>query len=94
MCLKYFPYLFGRKLPTGQDLEQVVDELGVSRFGTVVEAEVPWGRQTTTNEAELQRRVLEVLRAHRESYLWLIALVSALASLASAMAAWVAVWKR
>ena len=40
---------------------------------------------------EVIRRIQEAARTCRESYLWLIAVISALASLASAIAAWCAV---
>ncbi len=43
------------------------------------------------NEAELQRRVSDALRSNREHKLWIIALVSAIASVFSALAAWFAV---
>gem|GEM_PF-1861277 len=42
-------------------------------------------------EEEVIRRIQEAPRSIRESRLWLIALVSAIASLFSALAAWVAV---
>lgn len=40
---------------------------------------------------EVIRRIQEAARTYRESYLWLIAVVAAFASLASAIAAWYAV---
>lgn len=42
---------------------------------------------------EMLRRVLEVGRSHRESRLWIIALLSAIAAIVSALAAWFAVLK-
>ena len=42
---------------------------------------------------EMLRRVLEVERSHRESRLWIIALLSAIAAIISALAAWFAVLK-
>ena len=44
-------------------------------------------------EDEIIRRIQEAGRSIRESRLWWIALVSASASLFSALAAWFAVWK-
>lgn len=43
------------------------------------------------SEPELQRRVLDAERSLREARLWIIALVSAIASVVSAIAAWTAV---
>lgn len=83
MFLKYL--LPGRKLPQGEELERVATELGVSLHET-------YGSRTL-NEPELQRRILEAIRAQRDSWFWLLVLISALASLASALAAWVAVWR-
>ena len=44
-------------------------------------------------EDEIIRRIQEAARSIRESRLWWIALVSAIASALSALAAWFAVWK-
>ena len=44
-------------------------------------------------EEEVIRRIQEAARSIRESRLWLIALISAIASIFSALAAWFAVWK-
>ncbi len=82
-----FRYLFfDRPLPRGAELEALVEELGVSRFNTAVHIS-DLGR-TVLDEAELQRRVQEAIRTRRDSWLWLIAFISALASIASALAAW------
>lgn len=43
-------------------------------------------------EEEVVRRIQEAARFKRESSLWLIALISAIASVISALAAWFAVW--
>lgn len=74
-----------RQLPRGEALERMAERLGVSREGTLF----PSG--AITNEPELQRRVQEALRSRRDSWMWLLAFVSALASAASAFAAWLAV---
>ena len=44
-------------------------------------------------EEEVIRRIQEAARSIRESRLWLIALISAIVSVFSALAAWFAVWK-
>jgi hypothetical protein len=44
-------------------------------------------------EDEIIRRIQEAARSFRESRLWWIAFVSAIASAFSALAAWFAVWK-
>ena len=43
------------------------------------------------SEPELDRRIIEVERTQRESRLWIIAVISAIASVVSALAAWMAV---
>lgn len=92
-----FKFLFLRRpLPQGRTLEAIAAELGVSRAGSVVQKTGVTGPETfesLSDEAELQRRVMEAIRARLDSWLWLIAFISALASFASAVAAWVAVWK-
>ena len=49
---------------------------------------------TNLKEAELNARILEHERATRDSRLWIVALVSAIASALSALAAWFAVLMR
>ena len=44
-------------------------------------------------EEETVRRIQEASRSIRESRLWWIAFISALASVFSALAAWLAVWR-
>ena len=92
-----FKFLFLRRsLPLGGTLDAIATELGVSRAGTVVQKTGVTGPETIEtflDEAELQRRVMEAIRGRRDSWLWLVAFISALASFASATAAWVAVWK-
>jgi len=70
----------------GYMLEQEADRLGVSRYGTF--------NGQTLNIAELQRRIWQAKREKRDARLWWIAFISALASLASALAAWHAVVSR
>lgn len=68
----------------GQDLLDRAEELGVSRRELS-------GGNVYDGEPELQRRVIEAERHKRESRIWWIALVSAVASVISAAAAWTAV---
>lgn len=76
--------LFKRKILKGDNLYHRAEELGVS----LIELGYADG---TESEPELQRRVLEAERALRENRLWIIALISAIASVISALAAWFAV---
>jgi len=81
-----------RKLLTGEALRSRADELGVITTGDGV-VTIP-GKGTvplSVPEYELQRRVLEAERHLREHRLWLIAMVSAMASVISAIAAWLAI---
>ena len=68
-----------KKLPTGEELQKEVEKLGISQ------AEIG------DNDSLLQHRILEAKRDIRESRLWIIALVSAIGSVISAIAAWYAV---
>ena len=79
-----------RRLLQGDALEKRADELGVPKDG-------PFTHSVATrrvSDVELQRRVIEAERSVRESKLWLIATISAIASVVSAVAAWVAVLKK
>jgi hypothetical protein len=77
-------YLF-RRLPTdAAELEHLAQRLGVSLFGT---AEGGAGH-TGLNTYEAQRRIREVLRHRLDSWLWIVAFLSAIASVFSALAAW------
>lgn len=80
-------YFLSRPLPRSEELKKLAEKLGVSDFGL----QVMQGAARRTDEAELQRRVLHAIGAKREAALWLLATFSALASLASALAAWYAV---
>lgn len=68
-----------RKLPTGHDLIKKLEELGVSR------------QNSSDDNSVLQQRLIEAERHIRENRLWILALISAIASVISAIAAWVAV---
>ena len=74
-----------KKLPQGEELNKLARDLGVT-FHESALAHV--GIQ---NEAIMQARVLAFLRERRDSRTWIIALVSAIASVLSALAAWCAV---
>ena len=80
------------KLLQGDALEARACELGVSIEGDP-RSQSTSGAAPRTSDHELQRRVLEAERHIRENRLWIIAVISALASLVSAVAAWVAVAK-
>jgi hypothetical protein len=73
-----------RKLPRGEKLRKCAEKLGVSQDELGTESGL-------TSEPILQKRVIEALRSRREHTLWLIALISAIASVFSALAAWFAV---
>lgn len=65
-------------------LRSLAQELGCTLSSTYYES----GKHLTE---EVIRRIQEAARTYRESYLWLIAVIAAFASLASAIAAWCAV---
>lgn len=75
-----------RRLKKGQELRNRAMELGVS-LEQLPHREPPI---TVLNEPEIQRRVMEAERHRRDSSLWLLALISAVASVISAIAAWYA----
>jgi len=79
MCIRY-------KEKTGEDLIKEAKALGVS----LEHSKNPDG---SFREGAIQARVREARRAKRERDLWIVALISALASLFSAIAAWIAVLK-
>jgi len=83
----FFRYIFLRKLPRGPELEKLADALGVSSFGL----DVTIGAARRRDEAELQRRVLEMIRSHRDSLLWVIAVIVAFGSALSGCAALITV---
>ena len=70
-----------------QQLEKLAQEIGC----TIAGAKDTFG---ILNEAEVIRRIQEACRSIRENRLWWIALISAIASLLSAFAAWSAVLSR
>lgn len=76
-----------RKLPTVEELKQRCQELGVD----TTEVWFQSGKRADARPEELQRRLIEAERSLREHRLWIVAVVSAIASLASAIAACYAV---
>ncbi len=79
-------------LLTGAALENRARELGVDVEGEP-RTQSSSGRAPRASDYELQRRVLEAERGIRESRLWLLAVISAIASVLSAAAAMIAVWR-
>jgi hypothetical protein len=74
----------------GDKLEKRARELGVD----IVEdarTQSSSGRAPRAPDFELQRRVIEAERRNRESWLWVLAVVSAVASVVSALTAFWAV---
>jgi hypothetical protein len=80
-----------KKLLTSRDLEKRCLVLGIDTKGNLPNTGQRGENKAT--DAELQRRLIEAERANRESKLWLFAIVSALASVLSAVAAFVAVFQ-
>jgi len=71
------------KLPTDEiELRKLAQRFGVSLHGTV---DPITGK---TNIPELQSRIINAQRSIREGRLWWIALISAIGSMVSALAAW------
>ena len=73
-----------KKLLTGEPLRERAKELGVSMDRTV-------DSDAGTNNAIVQERVMAAERHIRDGRMWMVALVSAIASFISALAAWFAV---
>jgi hypothetical protein len=71
------------KLLTGDALEKRAKKLGVSFHALA--------NSTGNDHSILQNRVIEAEKHIRESRLWIFALFSAIASVISAISAWVAV---
>ena len=75
-----------KRLLQGQELEQRARELGVDIQGSPRTGSLS-GARPRAEDHELQQRVIDAERANRESRLWLLALISAVASVVSALAA-------
>ena len=79
-----------KKLPQGKALEKRCRELGIECSGLEIR-ENDSGENWKVYEFELQRKVIETERSIREHRLWIIALISAIASVVSAIIALVVV---
>jgi len=79
------------KLLQGDELEKRCIELGVSIEGPRI-TQSSSGRIARASDPELQQRILDAERSVRESRLWLLAVISALASVLSAAAAFLAIF--
>jgi hypothetical protein len=77
----------------GDALEQRARELGVDTQGGPITQSIS-GRLKRADDYELQKRVVDAERSIRESRLWLIALVSAIASVVSALTALLVVFRK
>jgi hypothetical protein len=82
-----------KKILEGDALEQRACEIGVDTQGGPI-THSSSGRHKRADDYELQKRVLEAERSIRESRLWLIALVSAIASVVSALTALLVVFRK
>jgi hypothetical protein len=80
------------KILAGEELEQRCHALGVDIQGPT-RTQSSSGTSPRASDYELQRRLIEAERSIRESRLWLVALVSAVASVVSAVTAFFAVLK-
>lgn len=75
-----------KKLPTDEiELRKLAQKLGVS-LHHIFETQ-----KGLTDIPELQSRIINAQRSIREGRLWWIALISAIASMLSALAVWIAV---
>ena len=75
------------KLLEGDKLEHRARELGVDTKGERI-FQSSSGHVQRAADYELQRRVIDAERQQRESRLWILAVISAIASVVSAIAAW------
>jgi hypothetical protein len=82
-----------KRILEGDALEQRAREIGVDTQGGPI-TQSSSGRHKRADDYELQKRVLEAERSIRESRLWLIALVSAIASVVSALTALLVVFRK
>jgi post-segregation antitoxin (ccd killing protein) len=74
----------------GDELEKRARELGIDISGDL-RTQSSSGRAPRAPDFELQHRIIEAERRNRESRLWILALISAIASVASALTAFWAV---
>ena len=78
------------KLLSGGDLEKRCQELGIDITDDPAAVSTR-GSRSRASDAELQRRLIEAERSLREHRLWILAFVSAIASVVSAIVAFFAV---
>ncbi len=81
------------KEKTGEALKEEARSLGLSEENWYEARDRSVSGSGHFKESAIQARVREAKRARRENRLWIVAIISALASLFSAIAAWVAVLK-
>ena len=82
------------RLLEGDELERRARELGIDITGDQ-RSQSSSGRAPRAPDFELQSRIIEAERRNREAGLWILALVSAIASVVSAATALVAVlWRK
>jgi hypothetical protein len=76
---------FFKKLPVDAgELEKLAQQLGVSLAETI-----SWAKGLSSmNIYEVQRRIREAIADARNSWIWIFAVASAVASVFSALAAW------
>ena len=74
-----------KKMPQGEELQNFCSKLGISIHSS--------GTKSGTDDSILQERCLRFLESQRGARLWIIAVISSIASVASALAAWYAVTK-
>jgi hypothetical protein len=79
-----------KKLPTGKSLERLAEKLGCDIQGEPI-TQSSSGRHSRASDYELQKRVIEAQRARREQSLWILALLSSMAAVISALTAIIAV---
>ena len=83
-----------KPLPTGDALRELAQELGV--VITIDDPTEPSGDykmfRAVISESEIQRRVIDAQRLFQAERMWLIAVIAAVTSVISAIAAWCAVF--
>lgn len=80
-----------KKLLKGNELKKRAEELGIECSGNEIRHSNS-GEHWAVYEAELQNKIMEVERHIREHRLWIIALISAIASVLSAITALVVIF--
>ncbi len=85
--------MFKYKEKIGEDLKKEARRLGLSEDNWYKERAYSISSTGKFRETAVQACVRDAKRARRENRLWIIAVISALASFFSAIAAWLAVVK-